>query len=98
MYAILSVEIRIIVRTIGIERIKIVARRAEVAQSIRVVVALEFRIRVKGDVMVNELAEIGESRGNIRIVEIRIVGLRVRLDHQSSQRQKICIVWSERWK
>src|SRR5215212_851555 len=98
MNAVLGVEIRIVVRSIRIERIKIVARRAEIAQSIRVVVALEFRIRIKGDVMVNELTEIGEARRNIRIVEIRIVGLRLRLDHQCTQRQKIRISWSKGWK
>src|SRR6185369_5610492 len=65
MYAVVSVEIWIIVRSIRIERIKIVAGRAKVAQSIRIVVALEFRIRVKGDVVVNELTEIGEARGNL---------------------------------
>src|SRR6185369_5271685 len=72
--AVCSVEIWIIVWSIRVERIKVVAGRAEVAQSIRVVVALEFGIRIKGDVMVNELTKISEARGNIRIVEISIVG------------------------
>src|SRR6185369_6143117 len=98
MDAVVSVEIWIIIRSIRIQRIKIVAGRAEVAQSIRIVVALEFRIRIKRDVMVNELTEIGEAGGNIWIVEIRIVGLRLRFDHQCTQRQKIRIIWSEGWK
>src|SRR6185369_6930495 len=96
--AVCSVEIWIIVWSIRVERIKVVAGRAEVAQSIRVVVALEFGIRIKGDVMVNELTKISEARGNIRIVEISIVGLRLCLDHQCTQRQQIGIVRSERWK
>src|SRR6476660_1874565 len=97
MDAVVSVEIWIIVRSIRIERIKIVAGRAEVAQSIRIIVTLKFGIRIKSDVMINELTEIGEARGNIRSVEIRIVGLRLSLDHQCTQRQEVRILWSERW-
>ena len=98
MNTVLIVEIWIVVWPIRIERIKIVARRAEITQGIRVVVALKFRVGIEGDVMVNELTEVSEACGNIRVVQIRIVGLRLRLDHQCAQRQKIRIVRGERRK
>ncbi len=48
--------------------------------------------------MVDELTKVSKAGRDIRVVQISIVGLRLSLDHQTAQRQKIGIFGSERRK
>ncbi len=53
MKTVRTVKIRIVVRAIRIEGIEIEARRAKIAQGIRIVVALEFGVGIEGDAIIS---------------------------------------------
>ena len=58
------VQERLVERPGAVQRVEVEAGRAEVAQRVRVVVALELRRRIERDVVVDELAEVGVPAGS----------------------------------
>ena len=86
--AVVSVEEGLVVGPATVDRIEVEPGRAEVDQGLRVVVALQLRRRVEREVVVHELAEVREARGDVRVVARRVVlaRLRLRLDHLPCER------------
>ena len=87
-----------IVGTPPVDRIEVEARRPEIGQCVRIVVALQLRRRVEREVVVHELPEIREAGGDVRIVAALILGprLRLRLDHLLGQLAEQRVRWEER--
>jgi len=72
----LVVQERVVVRPGAVDGVEVEARRAEVVQAVRVVLSLQAGDRVEGDVMVDELAEVGVVRLDLRVVRSRGPGRR----------------------
>src|SRR5664280_2777900 len=56
---ILQVEVGLVSRSAAVERVQIEPRRTEVVQGVRIVLPLQAGGGVEGDVVVDELAEVG---------------------------------------
>ena len=98
MDAVLLVDERLVVRSAAVHRIEVEPRSAEVHQSVRVVVPLEPGRRVEREVVIDELPEVREARGDVRVVARGVVlaGLGLGLDHLLRERLEVAIVRKER--
>src|SRR5213079_2693554 len=86
MDAVFIVEKGLVVRSSSVHGIEVESGGAEVDERVRVVVPLQLRRRVEGEVMVHELAAIGEACGDRRIVAGGILfSCWLGLDHLSSE-------------
>src|SRR5207245_9639925 len=67
-------------------------------QVVRIVLALQLRRHVEREIVVHELPEISEARGDVRIVAALVLGprLRLRLDHLFGQLAEQRVRWEER--
>jgi hypothetical protein len=68
----LGVQVGLVGRAAAVQAVEVQARGAEVLQRIRVVQALQRRGRVEGDVVVDELAQVGVARGDGRVLVGRL--------------------------
>ena len=94
--AVFIIEKGLVVRPSSVHGIEIESGGAEVDQSVRVVVPLQLRRRVEGEVMVHELAEIREARGDGRIVARGVlVPRRLGLDHLTCEFLEVLVVGKE---
>jgi Adenylate and Guanylate cyclase catalytic domain len=73
-------------RTRAVERVEIEARRPEVDERIRIVVALQLRRRVERDVMIDELREVRVAGGDGRVEAARALAQRC---HQRVDRARL---------
>jgi hypothetical protein len=98
MHSIFVVQERLIVRARAVHRIQVEARGSEIEQGVGIVVALQLGRRIEGEVVIGELPEVGEARGNVRIVAGRVFGprRRLRLHHLAGQLSERGIGWQER--
>ena len=68
MLAVGVVHERLIVGARSVDAVEIETRRPEVDERVRIVEAIERRHRVEGDVVIDELPEIGEASRDVRIL------------------------------
>src|SRR5579864_5309682 len=59
MHAVGAIQVRLIVRAAAVDAIQVKARRPVVDQSVGIVLALEAAGGVEGEIVVDELAEVG---------------------------------------
>ncbi len=87
-----------IVGPAAVERVEVQARRPEIRQGVRIVVALQLGCRVERKVVVDELPKIREPRGDVRIVAALVLRprFRLRLDHLLRQFAKRRVPRQER--
>ena len=90
-----AIEVGLVGRAAPVERVEIEARGAEVVQRVGVVLALQARHRVEGQVVVDELAEVGVAGRDRRVLVVVLLALRLlplaRLDHLARQRLEVAI-------
>src|SRR6266568_577030 len=86
--AVVLVQERLVVRAPPVQGVEVEAGRAEVDERIGIVVPLQLRRRIEGQVVVDELPEVREARGDVRVVARADVlpFLRLRLDHGPGER------------
>src|SRR5438445_11129738 len=98
MDAVFIVEKGLVVRSSSVHGIEVESGGAEVDERVRVIVPLQLRRRVEGEVMVHELAEIREPRGDGRIVaRWLLVSRRPGLDHLACEFLEVLVVGKEGW-
>src|SRR5439155_9302309 len=96
MDAVFIVEKRLVVRSSSVNGVEVESGGAEVDERVRVIVPLQLRRRVEGEVMVHELAEIREPRGDGRIVARWVlVSRRLGLDHLACEFLEVLVVGKE---
>ena len=88
------VEMRAAVRTEPVDAVEIDARRAEVLDAERVLLLVAERGQVERDVVIDELAEIGEPGRYVRVVAGRLAGIAV--DHRIGERLQLGVAHLER--
>src|SRR5947208_15825565 len=97
MDAILIVQERLVVRSAAVDGVEVEPRGAEVDERVRIVVSLELRRRIEGQVVVDELPEVREARGDVRVVARRVlISRRLGFDHLAGERIEILIVQQKR--
>ena len=94
------VEVRLIVGTAAIDVIQIERGRAKVGQCVRVVLFGQTAHRIKGDVVIQELAEVGVESRNAALLVILAVLRRIETGgHRGAERveirQALVVVFSE---
>ncbi len=83
------VEMRAAVGTEPVDAVEIDARRAEILDAERILLLVAERGEIERDVVVDELAEIGEAGRDVRIVAGRVAGIGV--DHGVGKRLQLGI-------
>src|SRR5438067_2066642 len=97
MDAVLIVQERLVVRSAAVDGVEVEPRGAEVDERVRIVVSLELRRRIEGQVVVDELPEVGEARRDVRVVACRVLlSRRLGFDHLAGKRLEIFVVRQER--
>ena len=97
MDAVLIVQERLVVRSAAVDGVEVEPRGAEVDERVRIVVSLELRRRIEGQVVVDELPEVGEACGDVRVVARRVLlSRRLGFDHLAGERLEILVVRQER--
>ena len=67
-HPVVLVEVGLVVGAASVEAIEVEARRAEVHQRVGIVLLLQAARRVEREVVVDELAEVGEAGADARVV------------------------------
>src|SRR6266508_2945965 len=86
--AVVLIQERLVVRAPPVDGVEVKSRRAEVDERVRVVVPLQLRRRVERQVVVDELPEVREARGDVRVVARGdvLAFLRLGFDHRPGER------------
>src|SRR3546814_9385721 len=73
----------------AVDAIQVEGRRAEVLQPQRIPLLVGRRRQVEGNVVVDELAEIGEAGGNVVVPERAVVGIGI--EHRRRPRLQLAV-------
>src|SRR5712691_154143 len=96
MDAVVFVQEWLVVRSSPVDGIQVESRRPEVDERVWVVIPLQLRRRVEGEIMVHELAEIREASRDVRIVAGRVLfSRRLGLDHLACELLEVFVVGKE---
>ena len=86
------VEIRLVARAAAIDVVQVEARRAEVHDGVGIALLLVKRRRIEGEIVVDELAEVGIGRAKIAFFRVRpVLHLAVAL-HFLREREEVVLL------